>query len=209
MIDNPLQRLCENPKRWLIVTGVTFVIALLTVLPQVDEVLAARAERSELRDRMEEATRAAETLPSYEGRVRKVLAELRGLREREVREDQVSELRKWLVDAARESGCQVRRIHFAEPKRRQWRVGDHPLAEVKENDTRGQTTPFNLETRAVSLSVTGASHEVQALMRTLDRDERVKHAQMIDLRATGRGSSQLKLELSLIYFGLSENRPAA
>ena len=117
MSENLLERLCNSRRRWLIVTGVTFVIALASILPQVDLLLAERSERAELQAQLAHARQMADELPLYEQRVEQKTAELDELRLLEVDESEIADLRSWLVDAAREAGCQVRRIDLVVPNR--------------------------------------------------------------------------------------------
>lgn len=203
MNETPLERVCNSPHRWLIVTGVTFLIALLTVLPQADVLLAARTERADLEKHREDALQTTGTLPQYESRVLEQEAQLATLTKQEVDEEHVTEFRRWLVEAARQAGCQVRRVNLANPIRRRWATNDSLLAEVKKKLPIKDASPFDLETRSLSLSVTGTTPEIQALLRTLDTDTRIKQTNGITLRPSGRNRKQLQLDLDLWYFALS------
>lgn len=203
MIETLTIRFVESPRRWLIVTGVTLVIALLTVLPQADELLAARAERAELEEHKDKATGTAGMLADFEARVVQTEAELAELRRVEVDDERVADLRSWLVQASREAGCQVRRIELGRPSRRPWLADDSPLATDAAAAKKKEKTPFELQTRPVTLSVTGATPEIRALLKTLDRDPRIKFASSMELRPEGRLRDDLQLDLSLRYFALA------
>ncbi len=203
MNENPLERICNGPHRWLIVTGVTFLIALLTILPQADVLLAARAERADLEEHRESATETVAVLPQYEALVQEKENELATLTQREVDEEHITEFRRWLVEAARQAGCQVRRVDLATPQHRRWALKDSPLAEAPKKLAPQDASPFDLETRSVTLSVTGTTPEIHALLRTLDADRRVKHTNSISLRPTGRSRTQIQLDLNLWYFALA------
>jgi hypothetical protein len=200
--ENLLEKLCTSPKRWLIVTGVTLLIALASVLPQVDLLIAARTERAELEGQIERASRTADMLSKYEARSVEKESELEVLRRREVDETRVADLRTWLVAAVRQAGCQVRRLDLGSPSRREWGVKDNPLDEVKKQLAPNERTPFQLETRSVALSVTGGSGEVRALLKAIDADPRAKHTQQLELRPVGDSGSQLQLDVTLWYFAL-------
>ena len=202
MNENPLERFCNSPHRWLIVTGVTFLIALLTILPQADLLLAARAERVDLEEHKESATKTVAILPQYEARVQEKEEELATLTKKEVDEEHVMAFRRWLVEAARQAGCQVRRVNIATPQHRRWGMKDSPLATVEKKLSPKDASPFDLETRSLTFSVTGTTPEIHTLLRTLDTDHRVKHTNSVTLRPTGK-RNQLQLDLNLLYFALA------
>lgn len=201
MIESLAERFTESRHRWLIVTGVTFVIALASCLPQVDQLVAERSERAELLEQLAQAEQVAGRLPSYEKRVAEKTEELNRLRLREVDEAQLAKLRSWLVSAARQAGCQVRRIDLSPPVTRSWTDDDNPIT-TPEGSQKNLKTPFRLETRNISFSVTGATSEVLALLKTLDEDARLKHAHSVDLKPAARNASELQLDLTLWYFAL-------
>lgn len=202
MSANPLERLCESRHRWLIVTGITLVIGLASILPQVDQLLAERSERAELQEQLAQAVETTKRLPLYEERVAEKTAELEALRSREVDENQLAELRSWLVAAARESGCQVRRIDFATPATRPWKKDDNPTDTPSGKPKSGARSPFDLQTRPINFSVTGTTAEVLALLRAIDTNQRLKHTHTLDLKPTSRNNQELQLDLSLWYFAL-------
>lgn len=203
MIRDLAERLAGSRRRWLIVTGVSFVTALATALPQVDHLIAARAEQESLERELGLALETAERLPRYEKTVAQKTTELERLRERTVGESQLATLRTWLVNAARQSGCQVRRIDLSPPASRPWTEQDSPVAPPPGAASKDAKTPFELQTRTVTFSVTGSTAEVVALLKALDADNRLKHASTVDLKPTNRGSRELQLELTLWYFALA------
>ncbi|QDT68583.1 hypothetical protein MalM25_15060 [Planctomycetes bacterium MalM25] len=208
MIENLAEKLSQNPRRWLIVTGVTFVLALAIVLPQVDHLIAERSERAELLEQLAQANETAKRLPLYEQRIAEKASELAGLRDREIDDDEVAELRTWLVDAARQAGCRVRRIELSNPNERSWTDDDHPLSTPTPAKSNAKT-PFRLRTRPVAFSVTGSSDEVMALLRTIDEDTRLKHTRTLDLKPVGRKTNELQLDLTLWFFALSSSQGVA
>lgn len=202
MIEQLAERFRSSPQRWLIVTGVTFVIALASVLPQVDLLLAERSERAELLAQLSQASATVEKLPEYEKRVAEKRELLKKLRDLGVDEARLAGLRSWIVSTARQSGCQVRRIDFAPPSNRKWTSDDNPLLAEVDKTKKASPTPFQLETRPVSLTVTGSPIEIAELLKTLDADARLKHANGIELRQTSQRGNALQLDLTLWYFAL-------
>ncbi|TWT97867.1 hypothetical protein Pla108_20210 [Botrimarina colliarenosi] len=201
MIQTIAERLAASPHRWLIVTAVTCVLALASALPQVDLLIAERSERSELQAELTQAEASAAQLPVYEREYSAKEQKLERLRQRVVDESQLASLRTWLVDAARQSGCQVRRIDLANPSLRPWSDDENPISPTGPTN-KSKATPFQLQTRAVTFSVTGSSNELVALLKAIDVDRRLKHASNIELKPMARNAQELQLELTLWYFAL-------
>lgn len=202
MIETLAESFVHSRYRWLIVTAVTLVIALATVLPQVDDYLAIRSERADLREQLAQASQAPNLLAEYESVASLKETTLGKLRDREIDESQVAELRTWLVNSAREAGCRVRRIDLGSARNRPWAIEDSPLVENRDPLPKDQQTPFDLQARTVTLSITGSNDEVRTLLKTIDADQRLKHTQLLDLRPGRRGHNELQLDLSLRYFAL-------
>lgn len=208
MPTNLAEKFATNPHRWLIVTGVTFVLALLIVLPQVDELLEVRAEHDGLTARMDAAKQAVAILPQLESRVRELHEQASALQEQEVDQQRVSDLRKWLVETARQTGCNLRKADFGRPSVRRWHADDTPLGSSPVVGTSGPT-PFDLETHTVTLTITGAPYEVREIMQEFDADRRIKHVQMAGLKPIGRGGGVVQLDLTIWYFALTETKQSA
>lgn len=210
MVEKLAERFAYSPHRWLIVTAVTLVIALATSLPQVDQLFAERSERAELEAQLAHAVKTAARLPEYERRMSEEQQKLQELRKRQVDEAGVTDLRSWLVNAARNAGCQIRKIDLASATRRPWLADDHPLDTPTKQDSKGKgLTPFVLETRSVSFSVTGTASEVFALLKAIDADQRLLHTHSVELRPVARNTDDLQLDLSLKYFALVRPATAA
>ena len=205
MNDNLVVKVCTSPQRWLIVSGITLLIALLTVLPQVDELLEARVERADLKVRIENADQAIKVLPQLEGRVAAIKQELHELQKKAVDQEDVASLRRWLVEAARQSGCNLKRVGFDQPIRRRWLRDDSPTT-TPTNFAPEEAGPYDLETRSVTLSITGSQYEIQTLLKLLDADQRIKHTRVFELKPIGRTGRTLQLDLTLWYFTLIESK---
>lgn len=207
MITNFLESLAESPHRRLIVIIVTFGTSLATVLPQVDLYLASRTERTELEEQIARASETVEQLPDREARAAEKSAEMKRMHDRQVDESRVTGLRSWLVDTARGSGCQVRRINIQPTKERRWAHDDDATGQAPPLTT-ASLTSFDLQTHRVVLSVTGTSDEVRELLKAIDADQRLKHVQSIRLKPESR-RRKLELELILQYFALVRHEQAA
>lgn len=201
--QNLVDRFCESRHRWLIVTGVTFVAALATVLPQVDQYLSLLADEDAKTKELLEAGQTAELLEGMRVRVATTTDELTALESRTLPADGVSAFRNGLVDIVRESGCQVRRIGVGSVRTRQWHEHDDPLSEGK--NAEGPKSPFKLETRPVNLAVTGSMSEVRNLLTKIDESPMMTYAHGLTLKPAGRGDS-VQLDIELWCFALSRGK---
>lgn len=205
MLNPLIDRFCDSRRRWLIVTGVTFVAGLLTVLPQVDQYFARCDEQQKLEETLVAARRAAEELPAVSVQAEAETETLAALEQRMVDKERLPVFRNSLVTLVRESGCQMRRINVGAAKSREWKHGDHPINEA---DKRAKPTPFTLEMRPVNLSVTGSTIEVRDLLTRIEKEQMIFHAKTMDLRPTGRNRRGVQMDLELWYFALT-NEPRA
>jgi hypothetical protein len=94
MIENLAERLAQSKHRWLIVTGVTLLIGLVSALPQVDLLLAERSERTSLQEELTQAEATAARLPDYERKLAEKQEQLGRLRQLVVDESQLGALRR-------------------------------------------------------------------------------------------------------------------
>src|SRR6478735_8119067 len=73
MIEQALRRFCESNHRKLIVTGVTFIVGLLLVMPLVDSIRAGSDEKDTLLTELDSARNIASELKAFERRVNEKL----------------------------------------------------------------------------------------------------------------------------------------
>ena len=201
MNENVFSKLCAGPQRWLFVAVVTLVIAVVSLLPQVDEYFDARTERAELLDQLDNSSRVVTQLPKYERLATQKNDQLLALKQIEVERDQTPQLRSWLVTQARQAGCQIRRIDFNPSTKQPWNDQTDPIAEPSKKSTESKGI-FDLEKHPVILTVTGSPQEINSLIRSLDEDQRVKHTQSIELKPVGRKRNSIQLDLTLWYYSL-------
>jgi hypothetical protein len=208
MSESYVEQLAGSRYRWLIVTSITLGIALATLLPQVDHYIASRSERAELEEQIARATEMAESLQEYETKVAEKSAMLTGYRNRLVDETRVTALRNWLVDAARDSGCQVRKIDIGAPDQRAWRLDDQSLDFSPNTVNEKNEGLFNLQKRRVMLSISGSSDEIRSLLKVIDADNRLAHPHTIELRPSPR-QRNVQLDLILWYYALVRSNDVA
>jgi hypothetical protein len=200
MSDPLIRRFCESPRRWLIVAIVTALLAVAAVLPTVDLYLINRASRSDLTLRLQAARQTAEQLPDFEKRAAQLKEELRELEDRTVEEDNLARFRSQLVDAARESGCQIRRLEVGTATRRPWKERDQPLAE---SPAAGRATPFFLERRNVVLAVDGTMPAIHDLLARLEKERTMSHPHRLMMQPANGTVETVTLEIELWLFALS------
>ncbi len=201
MNDSVIRKFCEARHRWLIVTTATGLVALVALLPMVDEYFDKRTSRNDLSEELVAARQTAESLPVYEKQAEEVGKHLESLQRRTVDEAGVARFRSRLVDVVRESGCQIRRIEVGAPTRRPWKENDKPLSETSLPPGEGDT-PFSLEQRVLVLAVDGSMSAIHDLIAQLEKDKTVSHLHHLHLHASGGGES-VTLELELWLFALS------
>src|SRR5688572_31136648 len=127
MIDQALRNFCESPRRWLIVIAGTFAVGLVLVIPLVDAYCAGRNEKEALLAELDSARQIAAELSDNETRVAAELAQLKVIEARTTDEDSLPVLRGKLVDLAKETGCNIRRLSMGTAGSRPWKPGDDPI----------------------------------------------------------------------------------
>jgi hypothetical protein len=202
MNDSLIRKFCESRHRWVIVATATGLVALVALLPMVDDYFDKRNSRNDLSEELAAARRTAELLPVYEKQAAKVGKELAALETRAVDEAGLARFRSRLVDVVRDSGCQIRRIEVGVPTRRPWKENDEPLSELGEPTGEG-ATPFSLERRSVILAVDGSMSAIHELISELEKDQTISHSHRLQLQAAGGGGESVTLELELWLFALS------
>src|SRR5437773_7711758 len=128
MIEQALRRFCESKHRKLIVIAVTFIVGLLLVLPLVDVIHAGRDEKEALLTELESARIVASELGAFERRVNEKLAQLKSFEARTVDDTSLAGLRGKLMDYAKETSCNIRRLNIGGVSTRAWQPGQSPVA---------------------------------------------------------------------------------
>lgn len=205
MMDDLIVKFCENRRSWLFVVGGTLVLALVLVLPQVDEYLAVADEKSAVLKKLELAEESARLLPGYEQRVieqSEIVTERLG---NTLNQQNEADYRNAIVKLVRESGCQLRRLNVGVANLREWGQGDDPLEKTKNKSL--AKTGFQLERRQVSLLLAGPSKNVQKLLERFEGYEKLVHVESLNIRPTSEAGRSVELSMELYYYTLS--RPAA
>lgn len=201
MIEPFLRRLIQHERRKSIVIVVTILTGLLVVLPAADEYNAARGRVSAAKGQLVEMRSQADDLPQFEELYQVKLSELRKLESEAVSEAVAERLQNELVEMVRQSGCTMRLIRPGDPLRRDWTTRDHPVRGLSATH-RGDNTPYQLETRQISLSVTGSMPNVLEFLARIHRLDQFIHSRQISLKRADEGGNTAILDMDLVLFNL-------
>jgi hypothetical protein len=203
MIEQALRSFCEARHRSLIVIAGTFVVGLVLVLPLVDSLSAGHDEKEALLAELDSAKTVAAGLKSFESLVKTKLAELDVEVARTVDDESMPALREQLVDLAKETACSVRRITVGAASSRAWKPGENPIgpAEQKQTET---TSPFKLEWRPVSLSLTGTSDSLRNMLERVSASGKLVHTKSFEIYPSNPTRQILTLDLELWYYTLAK-----
>jgi len=203
MIEQTLRRFCESKHRWLIVIAGTFVVGLVLVMPLVDAYCAGRDEKNTLLAELDSAQHIAAGLEQFERRAAEKTAKLKVFEARTVDEDSLPALRGKLVDLAKETGCNIRRLSVGGASSRPWLPGQDPV--VTTTDAKPNETPssFMLEWRPVSISLSGTSANLRAMLERVANSGMLMHAKSIEMYPSSPSRQSLTLDMELWYFTLT------
>ena len=201
MIEPLLRRLVQHERRKSIVIVVTILTGLLVVLPAADEYNAARGRVNAAKGQLLEIQSQANDLPHFQKLFQVKAADLKKLESQAVSESVAERLQNELVEMVRQSGCTMRLIRPGDPLRRDWTTKDHAVRSLNVTD-RGENTPYQLETRQISLSVTGSMPNVLEFLAHIHRLEQFIHSRQISLKRADEGGNTAILDMDLVLFNL-------
>lgn len=204
-MDDLIVKFCEDRRSWLFVVGGTLALALVLVLPQVDEYVAATGEKNALVEKLALAEESARLLPSYEQRADEQSQIVTERIDSTLNQQNEAEYRNSIVKLVRESGCQLRRLNVSVASSREWGQDDDPLEKIKNKKL--PNTGFQLECRQVSLLLAGSSNSVRKLMQRFEEHNKVVHVESLHMKPASGNGRNVELSMELYYFTL--NRPAA
>ena len=203
MIEQALRRFCELQHRWLIVIAGTFVVALVLVMPLVDAYFAGSDEKEALLDELDSAKRITADLDQFERRVAEKLSQLKTFEARTVTEDTLASFRERLVDLAKESDCNIRRLSVGGALSRPWVPGQDPVAATSDSKQKEASSAFMLEWRPVSISLSGTSVSLRTMLERVANSTMLMHTKSIEMYPSSPTRQSLTLDLELWYFTLT------
>jgi hypothetical protein len=194
--------------RRLIVISAILVIGLVMVLPLTDEYFALKQQRAQRLAELEETRATASSLERFESRVAETVAHLEKFEARAVSEGRLHEFRSHVVELARQSGCQIRRVHVGEAFARPWRADDDPR-DIRVRGTKKDQTSFVLRAQSFTMSVTGTITNLKALLGRLHDEGKLMHTKSLTLRPMGTDRKELTLEVESWLFDLTGKKSVA
>lgn len=207
MIEPLLRRFLAYEKQKQVVIIGTILTGLVVAWPATDEYIAARNRTHEARKKLEEAGLAIAKLPQFTRLHQLKTKELEVLSQRLVGDQAARKLQSDLTELGRQTGCTVLRVQLGDPSTRVWNENDHPVSGTKLKNTGGET-PFQLETRQITLSVTGPMDGLYAFLEGLHRIERVIHPRSMSMKGgnsmVGNDDQVGLLDLTLSMFDLTK-----
>jgi hypothetical protein len=202
MIEQTLRKFCESKHRLLIVIAGTFVVGLVLVIPLVDAYCAGRNEKEALLAELDSARQIAAQLSDSESRVAAELAQLKQFEARTTDESSLPALRGKLVDLAKETGCNIRRLSVGNASSRPWNPKDDPINPALASKPGEQASSFTLEWFPVSISVSGNSASLKTLLERIAAAGMLMHAKSLEMYPSSASRQELSLDMELWYFTL-------
>ena len=207
MIEPLLRRFLAYEKRKEAVIIGTIVAGLVVVWPATDEYIAARQRTHDVRIQREQAEVEIAKLPQFERMHGIKTNELEVLASQLVGADAAQKLQSDIMELGRRTGCTVLRANPSEPSKRVWHENDHPVAGAKLRNPGGET-PFQLEKRQLTLSITGPMNGLYAFLEGLNRIDKVIHAPAMDIKGGNPGGGNDNdtgtLNMTLSLFDLTK-----
>jgi hypothetical protein len=207
MIEAILRHYLQSRWRRLIVLILISALGLLVILPSADEYFASSARRSRLVAELAEVRLSVGRL----GRLREMAATkqtaLAELEAWTVPQEKLNVFRGKVVEMARDTGCQIRRVSVGEARERPWRQGRDPLVE---NPAQGEVeSPHRLKMQSMSLMVSGPLPATRDFIQRLASSQELLHLGQFTLQPVEADGREISLEVDIMLFDLAEAPPAS
>ncbi len=203
MIERLLRECLEGPHRRRIVITLSLALGFFLVWPSVDSLLALREQRAQMQAELEEIVREVARRGQWEQQATERRAALERLEAACMPPERLSVFRGEVVDLARQTSCQIRRINAGESRQRPWKKGDNPLA----SETLAPAEPktrFQLRSHVLSMAVSGKLPNVREFLGKLLKLNTLLYGSQFTLRPVEGNESETLLELECILFDLSD-----
>jgi hypothetical protein len=203
MIEQTLRRFCELKQRKLIVIAGTFIVGLVLVMPLVDVIRAGRDEKATLFSELDSARSIAAELQTFESRVTEKQSQLKVIEARTVDDASLASLRGKLVDLAKETGCNIRKLNVGGVSSRPWQPGENPVDPAANTKPAEGGTNFQLEWRPVIVSVSGDSASLRNMVERVAGLNMLMHTKSLEMYPSSPNRQTLTLDMELWYFTLA------
>ena len=194
-------RLLRHPSAWVAGIIVTFLVALLTLIPAADEYSVLRERSEEVAHLVQQGTRDKDWFPQLKSKYAEIQQQLQRSRQRTVDEAAAHALRESIVQQARDANCHLRRVDLGSVRVRQWYEHDHPIDTVSVSE-RGKKSKFLLEVRELRLTVSGTMENIQQFLAKFETLDVQMHVEQLNMRAIDPHGDQVQLELGLQLYGI-------
>lgn len=185
----------------------TILVGLVAVWPATDEYIAARQRTRDAQQQRDVAEQAIAKLPQFTQLHERKAKELTILAGQLVGADAARKLQNDLNELGRQTGCIVLGAQLTEPSSRIWNEKDSPVA-ANRSKTPGVETPFQLETRQLTLSITGPMSGLYAFLEGLHRVDKVIYARSMAIKGGSSGGGKSNdtgtLDMNLLLFDLTK-----
>ena len=201
MNDQVLREALQHPKRHYGVIIITLLTGLVVVWPASDEYFAAKQRTSDATAELAEARERISTLPRHQQLYEQKVVELSVLEKRVVSEKAAQDLQGKVTELGRKTGCSVRKALVGDAVRRDWKANDHPLG-IRSGD-KGADTPFRLETRQLTLLVTGPMTGLYGFLNELHKVDKLIHTKDVSIESSTDDGKTAELRMTLKLFDLA------
>lgn len=206
MLEHLLRSCLEDRRKRWVVISLSLGLGLAMALPFADQYLALRNEAERLQGELQDVEQTAGRLESLEQTMERRRTELAALESGCIPTERMAVFRGEVVDLARQTGCQVRRIAVGEARQRPWRQGDNPLAIDAPPAADRQNERYQLRWQPLSVAVTGRLAGVREFLGRLAKFNALVHANQLTLQAAPGSESETLLELECLVFDLAEEK---
>ena len=177
-------------------------LALLAILPAVDDYFAESAARNELTGSLAEVRQLVAQLDRLEKSAQARRAELAELKAHAIPESKLHLFRGRVVELARSCGCQVRRVGVGQSRQQAWRPGDDPL----QPKPGGSTVPVDggmaLTSNELTVAISGPLAGAQEFLARLAALGMLMHPQKLTLSAAEGQEKEVHLDLGLWLYDI-------
>lgn len=194
-------RLLWHPAAAMVGIIVTFLVALVTLIPAAEEYSVLRERSEDVALSLEQGGRDQDWFPKLRSKYAEIQQELETHQRRTIDEDAAHALRESIVQLARDAHCHLRKVDLGNVRVRQWHKFDHPITTVS-TAQRGKKTDYELEVRELRLTLSGSLDEIQQFMQSFESLDVQMSIQQLNLRTLDVRGEQLQLELALQLFGI-------
>ena len=203
-VKSGLRDMLAHPARRVIVIIVTFVAALVTVWPAADLYNTKCRRQETLRFELDQIQQQIAHWDELESQSEQLGEQLRNWKKRTVSTSEIHQFRGQLVEMARQTRCQVRRLNVTPGRQQPWRKHDDPTKPsfLQPTVDGGQAHPYQLATQHVSLTVSGAMQSVRELLARMHAGNHIVHTKSLSINPSDSQGREVTLKMELILYDL-------